>query len=91
MHAGSEGTVRVAIAGASGYTGVELLRLLLRHPAARVMALTADTHANQPIAGVFPSLTGFLDLPCLPLDPAALAAQADFVFLALPHKKRPWR
>jgi N-acetyl-gamma-glutamyl-phosphate reductase len=77
---------RVAIAGASGYTGVELLRLLIQHPQATVVALTAETHANQPIGRVFPSLGGFLDLTCLPLETAKLAAEAEFIFLALPHK-----
>lgn len=77
---------RVAIAGASGYTGAELLRILLPHPLVTVVALTADTYANQPIGKVFPSLAGFLDLPCLPLDTAKLAAEAEFIFLALPHK-----
>ena len=77
---------RVAIAGASGYTGVELLRLLLQHPLTKVVALTAETYANQPIGKVFPSLAGFLDLTCLPLDTAKLAAEAEFVFLGLPHK-----
>jgi N-acetyl-gamma-glutamyl-phosphate reductase len=77
---------RVAIAGASGYTGVELLRLLLQHPLTKVVALVAETHSNQPIGEVFPSLAGFLDLACLPLDTAKLAAEAEFVFLALPHK-----
>ncbi len=77
---------RVAIAGASGYTGVELLRFLVQHPAARVVALTAETHAHQPIGQVFPNLTGFVDLACRPLDAAALAGEAEFVFLALPHK-----
>ncbi len=77
---------RVAIAGASGYTGAELLRLLLQHPMAKVVALTADAHANQPIGKVFPSLAGFLELTCLPLDTTKLAAEAEFVFLGLPHK-----
>lgn len=77
---------RVAIAGASGYTGAELLRLLLQHPLATVVALTAEAHADQPIGRVFPSLAGFLDLTCLPLDTAKLAAEAEFVFLGLPHK-----
>jgi N-acetyl-gamma-glutamyl-phosphate reductase len=77
---------RVAIAGASGYTGVELLRMLLQHPLAKIVALTAETYADQPIGKVFPSLAGFLELTCLPLDTAKLAAEAEFVFLALPHK-----
>jgi N-acetyl-gamma-glutamyl-phosphate reductase len=79
-------TRTVAIAGASGYTGVELLRLLVQHPWVRVVALTAETHANQPITKVFPSLRGLLDLTCAPLDTAKLAAEAEFIFLALPHK-----
>lgn len=77
---------RVAIAGASGYTGAELLRLLVQHAGAQVVALTAETHAGQPIQAVFPSLRGFCDLVCRPLDPIELAAEAEFVFLALPHK-----
>jgi len=77
---------RVAIAGASGYTGAELLRLLVQHPGAEVVALTAETHADQPISRVFPSLAGFMDLTCRRLDPATLAADAEFIFLALPHK-----
>ena len=77
---------RVAIAGASGYTGVELLRFLVQHPAVRVVALSAETHANQRIDHVFPNLKGFVDLTCAPLDATALAREAEFVFLALPHK-----
>jgi N-acetyl-gamma-glutamyl-phosphate reductase len=63
-----------------------LLRLLVRHPGVEVTALTAETSANRPIADIFPSLRGFVDLVCQPLDPARLATQADLVFLALPHK-----
>lgn len=77
---------RVAVAGASGYTGVELLRLLLQHPCAEVVGLTAEAHANQPISTVFPSLARFLDLACVALDTAKLAVEAEFIFLALPHK-----
>ncbi|HXI21908.1 MAG TPA: N-acetyl-gamma-glutamyl-phosphate reductase, partial [Gemmatimonadales bacterium] len=66
--------------------GVELLRFLVQHPRARVVAVTAETHAHQPISQVFPSLKGFVDLTCMPLDAAALADEAEFVFLALPHR-----
>jgi N-acetyl-gamma-glutamyl-phosphate reductase len=83
---GQAGVRRVAVAGASGYTGVELLRFLVQHPAVRLVALTAETHAGQPIGQVFPNLKGFVDLTCRPLDTAALASEAEFVFLALPHK-----
>ncbi len=77
---------RVAIAGASGYTGAELLRLLVQHPAVKVVALTAETHADRPVTQVFPSLTGFVELTCRPLDAATLAGEAEFAFLALPHR-----
>jgi N-acetyl-gamma-glutamyl-phosphate reductase len=82
----SHKVVRVAVAGASGYTGVELLRFLVQHPAVRVTQLTADTSVHRPIADVFPSLRGFIDATCQALDPAKLAVEADVVFLALPHK-----
>ena len=48
--------VRVAILGASGYTGAELVRLLAGHPAFRVTTLTGDRKAGQPLASVFPHL-----------------------------------
>lgn len=86
LHEQPEQMRRVAIAGASGYTGAELLRILVQHPLAKVVALTAETHANAPVGRIFPSLAGFLDLTCLPLDTAKLAAEAEFIFLALPHK-----
>lgn len=76
---------RVAVAGASGYGGVELIRILLGHPGAEVTALTADTRADEHISSVFPSLAGFLDLTCRPLDAKELADAAEVVFLALPH------
>lgn len=83
---GSQKMVRVAIAGASGYTGVELLRFLVQHPAVRVTLLTAETSVSRPITEVFPNLRGFIDATCQALDPAKLAVEADIVFLALPHK-----
>lgn len=77
--------MRVAVVGASGYTGAELLRLLLRHPGVQITVLTADRHRGQRPEEVFPSLRGF-DLPVLsPLDPDGVAEAADLAFLALPH------
>ena len=77
------GQIRIAIAGASGYTGAELLRILVQHPGARITALTAETHANQPISQIFPSLRRFVDLTCMPLDPARLAGEAEVVIEAV--------
>jgi N-acetyl-gamma-glutamyl-phosphate reductase len=75
---------RVAVAGASGYAGGELLRLLAGHPDLELTAATADTHAGEKVTAVHPNLTGALDgLTFAKTDPAAL--DADLVFLALPH------
>ena len=49
---------KVGIVGASGYTGAELLRLLAAHPELDVVVATGDSQAGQPIAGLYPSLTG---------------------------------
>lgn len=78
--------IRVAVAGASGYTGAELLRLLALHPEVEICSVTSRQHEGLPINRVFPSLSGFCDLTCEPLDVDAIAARVDLVFTALPHK-----
>ncbi len=76
---------RVAVAGASGYAGGELLRLLAGHPGVEVVAATAHAKAGQPVATAHPHLVSLADLVLGDTaDPAALAG-ADLVFLALPH------
>jgi len=77
-------TVRVGILGASGYTGGELLRLLLRHPRVRVTLLTADRNAGKPIDSVFPHLGGY-GLPLLTSIDKADWSEVDLVFCGLPH------
>ena len=77
---------RRGIVGATGYTGVELLRLLLLHPEIEITALTSQKYAGMPIDQVFPSLTGCLDLKCEELSMDRVAAKTDFVFTAVPHK-----
>jgi N-acetyl-gamma-glutamyl-phosphate reductase len=77
--------LNIAIVGSSGYTGGELSRLLLHHPQAVVTAVTSERSAGQPLAALFPHLAGLTDIVCEPLEPAAIAAKADFIFLALPH------
>jgi len=78
--------LKVAVVGASGYTGGEVLRLLAHHPRVEVAHVTADTHAGKPVAAIFPSLRGIFDRACERLDPAAVARAADVAFLCLPHK-----
>src|SRR5258708_28156651 len=78
----------VAIVGASGYSGEELVRLLLSHPHAELAAVTSRQYAGQTVAQVFPR---FAHLPRARelhfSEPKAglLAKQAQIVFLALPH------
>jgi N-acetyl-gamma-glutamyl-phosphate reductase len=81
-------SVRVAIVGASGYSGEELVRLLLRHPHAELTAVTSRASAGKSIAEVFPKFAHFPKAKELRFsDPNTelLAKQADVVFLALPH------
>lgn len=76
--------IRVAIVGASGYTGAELVRLLVRHPRVTIGALTAERSAGRPLAEVFPHLAGCDLPPLIRLDELA-AERFDALFLCLPH------
>ena len=76
--------IRVGILGASGYTGAELVRLLLRHPDVRLSALTAERQAGKPMGEVFPHLGGY-GLPDLVKISDLNWAELDMVFCALPH------
>lgn len=76
--------VRVAILGASGYTGAELVRMLAGHPEFRITALTGDRKAGQPLASVFPHL-GMLKLPDLVAIADVDFGKVDAVFCCLPH------
>ena len=73
--------IKVGICGVTGYAGYELLRWLRRHSKAEIVFTTSESQAGKPLADVFP---GPLDAPLLALDAAPLA-EADVVFLALPH------
>lgn len=76
---------RIAIVGAAGYTALELIKILLRHPEAEIVAVT-DLQEGQPhVAMIHPSLTGRLDICVEKLSPAEIAARADCVFGCLPH------
>ncbi|HEX5541889.1 MAG TPA: N-acetyl-gamma-glutamyl-phosphate reductase [Micromonospora sp.] len=75
--------IRVVVAGASGYAGGELLRLIAGHPEFDLVAATAHSQAGAQATAVHPHLVG-LDLVFAPTEPAVLA-DADLVFLALPH------
>ena len=75
---------RIAILGASGYTGAELVRLIATHPSMRIVALTGDRKAGMPMAEVFPFLA-HLDLPVLSKIEEVDWSGVDLAFCALPH------
>jgi N-acetyl-gamma-glutamyl-phosphate reductase len=78
----------VAVVGASGYSGEELVRLLTRHPGVELVALTSRQLAGQTMSTVFPKFAGlrYTDLPFIESDVDKIVATgAKFVFLALPH------
>ncbi|WP_037914441.1 N-acetyl-gamma-glutamyl-phosphate reductase [Actinacidiphila yeochonensis] len=76
--------VRVAVAGASGYAGGEVLRLLAGHPEVEIGAVTANSNAGQRLGAVQPHLLPLADRVLAPTTAEALAGH-DVVFLALPH------
>ena len=77
---------RVAIVGASGYTGAELLRLCAQHPSFDVVYATGDSQAGTRAADLYPSLAAaYPELVFEELDPAR-AEGVDLVFLGLPHE-----
>jgi N-acetyl-gamma-glutamyl-phosphate reductase len=79
--------IKVGIVGGTGYTGVELLRLLAVHPQAEVRTITSRKEAGMPVAEMFPSLRGLPRLTALKYSDAAQAdlKGCDFVFFATPH------
>lgn len=76
--------IKVGIVGGTGYTGVELLRILSQHPHARITAITSRKEAGLPVADMFPSLRGRVDLAFTTPDEAKLH-ECDVVFFATPH------
>src|SRR6202051_391085 len=83
----SESTkAKIGVLGASGYTGAELVRLLLRHPGAEIALLTADRRAGQEMRGVFPQIAPFALPKLVSIESIDWAATAlDLIFCALPH------
>ena len=77
--------IRVGIIGGSGYTGGELLRLLVQHPEAEVTIVTSRALDATPVAEVHRYLKGFYDLRFMNAEAKSVAEAADVVFLAVPH------
>ena len=78
--------INIAIAGATGYGGIELVRWLSGHPEAELAYLSSESYAGQKLHEVYPHLPE-LDLTLQAWDPVAVAQVAELIFLALPHGK----
>lgn len=77
--------INVGIVGATGYVGVECIRLLLRHKEVCIKILVSHSYVGQKISKIYPTLKGILDLECKELDIDELAGECDVVITALPH------
>jgi N-acetyl-gamma-glutamyl-phosphate reductase len=77
--------IRVGVLGATGYTALELIKILLRHPEVQITAVTSRQQGEPSISTVHPSLVGRLDLPLRDLGPEQLAGVCDCAFSCLPH------
>lgn len=77
--------IRAIVVGGTGYTGAELVRLVLGHPSLELVSIVGNKTAGQKVGDVLPSLQGVVDGVVQPFDPDAIAAQADVAFCALPH------
>lgn len=77
--------VRVAILGATGYTALELIKILLRNPQVEITAVTSRQEGSPPLHTVHPSLTGRTNLRCEDLTAAQICERAQVVFCCLPH------
>jgi len=77
---------KVGIIGATGYTGLELLRFLIHHPNIEIAALTSQKYAGIEIGQVFPALTDQIQIKCEELSAQRILEKTDFLFTAVPHK-----
>ena len=77
--------IKCAVVGATGYTGLELIKILLNHPKFDLIYL-GSSEGGEKIEEIFPSLSGICDLPIKKSDAKEIAKSCDLAFLALPHK-----
>ncbi len=77
--------IRASIIGSTGYGGVELIRILLGHPKVTITSVVSSSQAGASIADGYPHLQGIVEDTLEGIDPAALKAKSDVVFLATPH------
>ncbi len=77
--------IRVSVLGATGYAGIELVRLLASHPEVCLKNLVSQSFVGEKIAKIYPNFNQVLDLECSELDVEKIARESDVVFTALPH------
>lgn len=80
-----ESVIRAGVVGATGYAGVELVRIISGHPRMQLTRLTSTKEAGTRIDDLYPGLVGICGLELVPPDAADLASACDVVFLAVPH------
>ena len=78
--------IKTGIVGASGYTGVELARILSAHPGVELTVATSRQYKGRPLSEVYPNLRGIADIVCEDVSGAELAAKAEVFFTAVPHQ-----
>lgn len=77
--------VNVSVIGATGYVGIEIVRLLSRHPGVRITELVSRSYEGQKISDIYPFLKGVIDVTCTGMDIDRLAGHSDLCITALPH------
>ena len=77
--------INVGILGATGYAGIETVRLLTKHPEVKITRLVSHSFEGQKISDIYPNLKDILDMECVSLDIDDIASSCDLVFTALPH------
>ncbi len=77
--------MKIAIVGATGYVGMEIVRLLHQHPEAEITSVVSNSFTGKPFSSIYPSLRGIFDMTCDPLHAELLMDKAEFFILALPH------
>ncbi|MDD2353296.1 MAG: N-acetyl-gamma-glutamyl-phosphate reductase [Atribacterota bacterium] len=80
-----EKKIKVSIVGATGYSGKELIRILLKHPYVEIMHLVSASYVGKKIAEIFPDFLNQLDRELIELDTDKISRDSDLVFTALPH------
>jgi N-acetyl-gamma-glutamyl-phosphate reductase len=77
--------IKVGILGATGYAGIELVRMLSQHPYAKISSVVSQSFVGQKISNIYPNLRNIVDNVCEELDAEVISKKCDVVFTALPH------